>query len=187
MRVHPIWAAIVLVFALSSCVSYGGIRQPRPDPALQGFSVAVIRVETAPDVATFWPSTGNRSNDGQIGEVVAVLKASLARDVVGLPGGPRPARLVVVLRRVDLASKLGGVLLYSDSEIVGSVRLEDVGSGQILAQAQTIRGRDGGHGELGGTGDAATLSLTISLGSRGDLARRLSDDFSARVSRWLAP
>ena len=37
MRVHPTWAAIVLVFALLSCVSYGGIRQPRPDPALHGF------------------------------------------------------------------------------------------------------------------------------------------------------
>lgn len=110
--------ALVLAMLLASCVT----TDPRLVAALQKTSVREIRIETAPDVKMTGLFTEGKP-DPQLATVVRMLKGTMEKELIGLPGGPTRARLVVSLHVVDLATKAGRVLIHSDSRIAGIARL----------------------------------------------------------------
>lgn len=167
------------MLALASCVT----ADPRLVAALKETSVREIRIETAPDIrAGFFSAKA----DPQLPSLVSILHETMVHELVGLPGGSTPARLVVTLHNVDVASREGRVITGSDSYIQGTVRLENAKTGQLIAEAQRIRGQD--HGVKGqGLGIAVALVINAAEASQGEdvLVQKLSASFTRNVKAWL--
>ncbi|MBB5574988.1 hypothetical protein GGD50_003617 [Rhizobium paranaense] len=173
--------AFLLVTMLASCVT----ADPRLVAALQQSSVREIRIETAPDVKMTGLFTEGKP-DPQLPTVLRVLKASMEKELIGLPGGPTRARLVVTLHVVDLASKAGRILIHSDSQISGTVRLEDVNSGRLIAEKPVVAaGNSGMRGEGLGIFVAMAVNAAEAAGPDDILAQRLSNAFTRQVKLWL--
>ncbi|WP_271024195.1 hypothetical protein [Rhizobium sp. RCAM05973] len=172
--------SMLLVTMLASCVT----ADPRLIAALQQSSVREIRIETAPDVKMTGLFTEGKP-DPQLSTVVRVLKGSMEKELVGLPGGPTRARLVVTLHVVDLATKAGRILIHSDSNIAGTVRLEDVKTGRLIAETSAVAGNGGMRGEGLGIVVAMAVNAASAVGPDDILAQRLSTAFTQQVKQWL--
>ena len=172
--------AFVLVMLLASCVT----TDPRLVAALQKTSVREIRIETAPDVKMTGLFTEGKP-DPQLATVVRVLKGTMEKELIGLPGGPTRARLVVSLHVVDLATKAGRVLIHSDSRIAGMVRLEDAKTGHLIAEQSIAAGNSGMRGEGLGIFVAMAVNAASAAGPDDILAQRLSNAFTQQVKQWL--
>jgi hypothetical protein len=171
---------IIFMMILSSCVA----TDPRLIAALQQSSVHEIRIETAPDVKMTGLFTEGKP-DPQLATVVRVLKGTMEKELTGLPGGRTPARLVVSLHVVDLATKAGRILIHSDSQISGMVRLEDAKTGHLIAEQPVAAGNSGMRGEGLGIIVAMAVNAASTAGPDDILAQRLSNAFTQQVKQWL--
>ncbi|MDL2400987.1 hypothetical protein [Rhizobium mayense] len=173
--------ALLLLTMLASCVT----TDPRLVAALQQSSVREIRIETAPDVKMTGLFTEGKP-DPQLPMVVRTLKTAMEKELTGLPGGPTYARLVVTLHVVDLSTKAGRILIHSDSDIAGTVRLEDAKTGRLIAENPDVVGSNSGmRGEGLGIVVAMAVNAAETVGPEDILAQRLSNDFTRRVKAWL--
>lgn len=171
------------VFVLSGCAS----RDPRLLEALKGARVAEVRVEATPDVGTGLPMINGKTPEQQVAIVTAALRKVAARDLTGYPGGSTPARLVITLQQADLASEQGRVILSSDSWIRGTVRLEDIKTGRLIAQDPRIMGQ---NRAVKGDGLGIVVAMAINAAmtkSQEHLAEKLAEDFTANTKSWLTP
>ncbi len=185
MKLRAVIVLCAIAFAVASCATQ---RDPRLLGAIGATSVAEIRIAAAPEVYPTRATSDGKTPEIQLGEVVSALHASLARDVKGYPGGATQARLVVTLHSVYVASKAGRILVAAGSEIDGSVRLEDIRTGGLIAEAQSIKGADKPplpQAGLIGLASAAVVNAVVY--ARSDLTVRLSDAFSQQVKIWLTP
>jgi hypothetical protein len=173
--------AILFLMILSSCVS----TDPRLVAALQQSSVREVRIETAPDVKMTGLFTEGKP-DPQLSTVVRVLKGNMEKELIGLPGGPTRARLVVTLHVVDLATKAGRILVHSDSQISGTVKLEDASTGHVIAEKPVVAaGNSGMRGEGLGIIVAMAVNAASAAGPDDILAQRLSNAFTQQIKQWL--
>ncbi|MEB3046826.1 hypothetical protein [Rhizobium mulingense] len=181
MRIVRFLALLLLAATLASCVT----ADPRLVSALKKTSVSQIRVETAPDI-TMGGFFDRTKPDPQLPAVVRTLQSTMARELTGLPGGPVKGRLIVTLHRVDVSSKAGRVIAGNDSYIQGTVRLEDAKTGQLIAEAQSIRGEDKGVRGDGEIGIVIAMAINAAQSQGEDaLAQRLSNSFTRNVKTWL--
>ncbi|WP_420962122.1 hypothetical protein [Brucella sp. IR073] len=182
--IRAVLAVVVGAFILTGCMT----RDPRLVEALKGIRVAEIQVESTPDVATGLPMINGKTPEEQVVIVENALRTVATRELRGYPGGSTPARLVITLQRADLASAQGRVLMGSNSSITGTVRLEDVGSGRLIAQNPRIYGENRGvkGGDLGGHLVAMAINAAMTKSQEG-LAEKLATDFVKHVKTWLTP
>jgi hypothetical protein len=173
--------ALVLAVTMASCVT----TDPRLVAALQRTSVREVRVETAPDVTMSGLFTQGKA-DPQLSLVVRTLKGTMEKELIGLPGGPTRGRLVVTLHVVDLSTKAGRILIHSDSDIQGTVRLEDAKTGQLIAENSNVIGQNPAmRGEGYGIFIAMAVNAVVAAGPDDILAQRLSNAFTRQVKAWL--
>ncbi|WP_286203167.1 hypothetical protein [Rhizobium lusitanum] len=174
-------AILVPAFAVASCVT----TDPRLIAALQQTSVREIRIETTPDLTAF-PERDQKLASQQLADATRVLKATMTKDLVGLPGGPVPGRLVVTLHVFDVTTKKARVIGGHDSSIDGTVRLENARTGELIAEAQNIHGEDL---SMRGSGYGVIVAVAVNAmqtsGSPDVMAQRLSDSFTSKVKQWL--
>ncbi|RWX14328.1 hypothetical protein EHI42_17830 [Rhizobium hidalgonense] len=180
MRIVRFLTLLVLAVALASCVT---TTDPRLIAALQRTSVREIRIELAPDVKTF--GFGDKP-DQQVQEAVRTLQATMAKELIGVPGGPTRGRLVVTLHVFDVTTKQARIIGGHDSMIDGTVRLEDAKTGQLIAEAQNIHGEDlsmrgSGYGVI----VAVAINAATTSGAPDIMAQRLSKSFTRNVKTWL--
>jgi hypothetical protein len=180
-----LFVTVLTILSLTGCAS----RDPRLLQALKGTSVAEVRVESTPDVATGLPMINGKTPEQQVAIVVAALHKVATRELKGFPGGPNPARLVITLQRADLASEQGRVLIGSDSTITGTVRVEDLTSGRLIAQNPSIQGENSG---VKGSGSFAGMAMAMAINaamtkSQEALAEKLAMSFTKNVKTWLTP
>jgi hypothetical protein len=179
--------ALFVVFAAAVALSGCATRDPRLVEAIKGTRVADVRVESTPDVGTGLPMINGKTPEQQVAIVVAALQKVASRDLKGYPGGATPARLVITLQTADLASEQGRVLLGSDSYISGTVRLESLATGQLIAQNPRITGKNQG---VKGQGLGIVVALAVNAAMTKDqqyLADKLAESFTKNVKTWLAP
>jgi hypothetical protein len=185
MKIRAIFALCAIAFLVVSCATQ---RDPRLLSAIRATSVAEIRIDAAPEVYPTRTTPDGKTPEVQLGEVTAALHTALARDVKGYPGGATQARLVVTLHRVYVASKAGRILAAAGSQINGTVRLEDIKTGKLIAEAQDIKGEDKPPApQVGLIGLASAAVVNAVIYGRSDLTVRLSDAFSQQVKIWLTP
>lgn len=185
---HPIIALKALaITALCLVMAACQTTDPRLAEALRGTRVAEIRVEATPDVGTGLPMINRKTPEQQVAIVVSALQKVASRDLRGHPGGAIPARLVITLQQADLASEQGRVILSSDSWIRGTVRLEDIKTGRLIAQNPRITGQNRG---VKGDGLGIVVAMAINAAmtkSQEQLAELLAADFTANTKKWLTP
>ncbi len=191
MKNYGTWAfkpALLMPFLISSAALTGCVSQdPRLTAALSSTRISEVRVETAPDVKMGLPLLNGATQESQVAAVVRILRETLSRDLRGYPGGTVPARLVVTLHEADLASTPGRIVAGNSSFIDGTVRLEDVRTGQLIAQAQDIRTVDV---TWKGEGMAMIATIAINAAATPDqnaVATRLATSFAGKVKTWLTP
>ncbi len=180
MRIVRFLTLLLLAATLASCVT---TTDPRLIAALQRTSVREIRVELAPDVKTF--GFGDKA-DQQVPEAVRTLQATMAKELIGVPGGPTRGRLVVTLHVFDVTTKQARIIGGHDSMIDGTVRLENAETGQLIAKAQNIHGEDlsmrgSGYGVI----VAVAINAATTSGAPDIMAQRLSKSFTRNVKTWL--
>lgn len=183
-----VWKALFAIVLGSVLLAGCASRDPRLLEALEGIQVTEVRVEATPDVATGLPMINGKTPEEQVAIVVHALKTVATRDLKGFPGGSNPARLVITLQRADLASAQGRVLLGSDSSITGTVRLEDMKTGQLIAQNPHVQGQNNGvkGRDLGGYVVALAVNAAMTK-SQEALAEKLAVSFTKNVKTWLTP
>ena len=182
--IKAVAAVAFAAFVLTGCVT----QDPRLTETLKGVQVAAVQVEATPDVATGAPMLNNMTPQQQVALVVSSLQNVATRELKGYPGGKKPVRLVITLQSADLASMQGRVLLSSDSYISGTVRLEDITTGQLVAQNPQIRGENTAvkGGDLGGMAIALAVNAMMTK-SQDQLAEKLAIDFTKNIKTWLTP
>jgi hypothetical protein len=181
MRGLQYCCALLLVAMVASCVT----TDPRLVAALQRTSMRDIRIETTPDLTAF-PEADQKLASQQLADATRVLKATMTKELVGLPGGPVPGRLVVTLHVFDVTTKKARVIGGHDSRIDGTIRLENARTGELIAQAQNIHGEDL---SMRGSGYGVIVAVAVNAmqtsGSPEVMAQRLSDSFTSKVKQWL--
>lgn len=174
-------SVLVPALALASCVT----TDPRLVAALQRTSVREIRIEATPDLAAF-REPDQKLAAQQLADSTRVLKATMTKELIGLPGGPAPGRLVVTLHTFDVSTKKARVIGGHDSRIDGTIRLENARTGELIAEAQNIHGEDL---SMRGYGYGAIVAVAVNAmqtsGSPEVMAQRLSDSFTVKVKQWL--
>lgn len=160
---------------------------PRLAEALRGTRVTEVRVEATPDVSTGLPMINGKTPEQQVAIVTTALRKVASHDLMGHPSGSTPARLVITLQQADLASEQGRVILSSDSWIRGTVRLEDLTTGRLIAQNPRIMGQNRAvKGE--GLGIVVAFAVNAAMTkSQEQLAEKLAADFTANTKKWLTP
>ena len=176
---------LLAVFALTAVVSACQTADPRLVTALRSSSVTQIQLETAPDV-NMGGFFDRKRPDPQLSKVVQTLKASLNRELKGLPGGKTPGKLIVTLHTVDLASNAGRIILDNASSLSGSVRLQDAKTGRLIAETGVYVTEKGVRGE-GNIGVFVAMAINAAQVSqkKDALAHDLSDKFVRSVKTWL--
>lgn len=178
----------ILVFIIGPVLLSGcATRDPRLLEALKTARITEIQVEATPDVRSGLPMINGITQQQQIAMILDGVRTVASRELKGYPNGPNPSRLIITLQQADLASMAGRVLLTSDSWIMGTVRLEDISTGRLVAQKPRIRGSD--HG-VRGTGLAAFAAVVINAAttkSQAALVEKLAISFISNVKAWLDP
>lgn len=180
--------ALLAVAVVGSVMAAGCTTQdPRLTAALGTASIADVRIEAAPDVRMGSPLLNGDTRESQVALVSRVLQERLAKDLKGYPGGRIPARLIVTLHDLDVASAPGRIIAGNNSFIEGTVRLEDIRSGKLIAQAQDIRANDM---TVRGDGLALIPAMMINAAvtpNQTAVATQLAETFMKQVKAWLTP
>jgi hypothetical protein len=95
--------------------------------------------------------------------------------------------LIVTLHDLDVASAPGRIIAGNNSFIDGTVRLEDMRTGKLIAQAQEIRANDM---TVRGDGLALIPAMVINAAvtpNQTAVATQLAETFMKQVKTWLTP
>lgn len=126
----------------------------------------------------------------------ALAKTALAevlnKDFKGYPGGSRPAKLVVLVDEIRLASQASRSAVGYDSGISASARLTDAKTGEFMAESGPITGVDQGQHFQGGgillvPGLIANAALNSAINADrtdADIARQAAQAYSAALKQW---
>ncbi|MCZ3376271.1 hypothetical protein JJQ51_10035 [Rhizobium sp. AG207R] len=175
------------VLVSSTVVAGCTTQDPRLTAALSTASIADVRIESAPDLRMGSPLLNGDTRESQVALVSRVLQQRLAKDLKGYPGGNVPARLIVTLHDLDVASAPGRIIAGNNSFIDGTVRLEDMRTGKLIAQAQEIRANDM---TVRGDGLALIPAMVINAAvtpNQTAVATQLAETFMKQVKTWLTP
>ncbi|MFK0165926.1 hypothetical protein [Rhizobium sp. NPDC090279] len=188
-KLHRGVTRVLLAAALmGSIVGVGCTTQdPRLTAALSTASIADVRIESAPDLRMGSPLLNGDTRESQVALVSRILQQRLAKDLKGYPGGNIPARLIVTLHDLDVASAPGRIIAGNNSFIDGTVRLEDMRTGKLIAQAQEIRANDM---TVRGDGLALIPAMVINAAvtpNQTAVATQLAETFMKQVKTWLTP
>ncbi|EJN02509.1 hypothetical protein [Phyllobacterium sp. YR531] len=187
LHLYASWTLLVIVVVgavlLAGCVT----QDPRLTVALKTARVTDVRIELAPDLKMGSPLLNGVSQQSQVTLVSHVLQQKLSQGLKGYPGGTVPARLVVTLHDLDVASTPGRIIAGNNSFIDGTVRLEDMRTGSLIAQAQQIRANDI---TVRGGGLAIIPAMVINAAvtpNQTAVATQLAETFAKKVRTWLTP
>lgn len=177
-------AIFIGVLALAGCAT----QDPRLTTVLATTRVTDIRIETVPDIRMGESLLNGVTRESQGAAVSRILRENMSRNLMGYPGGHVPARLTVTLYDVDVASTPRRIVGGRHSFIKGTVRLEAVRNGSLIAQSPPIEATDVtviGGGPVGMIA-AAAINAAVTP-NQNAVATNLSDTFAKRVKDWLTP
>jgi hypothetical protein len=127
-------------------------------------------------------------------KVQVSLKQRLAAELVAVKSQKKPARLEVVLDKINMSSELGRTLLTlnGSSQIGGDLILRDKRTGTIIASRPAVYAVDdstkvsgGGSGGIGAAFAVAAIAANAAQSSDDDRIKSVVTPFTAKVKLWL--
>jgi hypothetical protein len=177
--------AVSLTLAVAACA---GGRPPDLVLALKRASVADVVVEVPPGIYDqfFAVDLAGVSDKDKAPAVAATVRKSLIANVMGKPGGSEKARLRVTLTGLWVGSSAGRVL-GTGSRLSGSVRLESLGTGELIANLGTIEATDAAVRGSGNIGLVIALAANVVTAASQDRIETISNAFAENVQTALKP
>jgi hypothetical protein len=176
-------AGFALAVAACATLSENTLPQTRRD----ALRIDAVDVSFAPDAFINWPdvfygfNTSGRPDTPQ-GRIAfleqragAKIRSNIGAQIRSAFRGPEPARLRVVIRRLEVPSTIQRVLIGGGNVIAADVTLTDGKTGQVLLSA-----------EFTGTAYAAQgLSAVVADQIMEEAIKRVSTNFGDALAKWL--
>ncbi len=173
--------ALVLLAACSSERESADTRA-----AINSVSIQDINIEVEPGVYTGLPQMDGKTPQDQLRDYTSALSYALKNQVIGKPGGKIPARLIVRLHQVDLASGVGRVMGGRGSAVSGRAVIVDLKNPKrVIAQSPNLVASEGAISGSGNIGALVVLAVKAVDAASEARAERLARYFSDSVSKWL--
>jgi hypothetical protein len=180
---------VFIVLALSLMLS--GCATTPPDPrflallaALKSSNVEQVVLEVAPEVLELDLNLDGVDLKKQFQDYAENLRPRLSQ-LVGRPGGETPARLVVRLRGLSMASSAGRTLVGSDSLAAMAVRLENLKTKAVIAEENIVIARDAGTKGGGNLGFVIALVANSASAAYDVRIEKIATSTVLQLDRWL--
>jgi hypothetical protein len=176
---------------LASCA---GIPEPVAGLAADPYDVVEVNVLISKNVNYGAESLDGSSQQELANKIQAALKQRLAAEVVPVKSQKKPARLEVVLNKIDMSSALGRSLLTlgGNSQIGGDLVLKDKRTGAVIASRpalyaddDSVKVRGGGSGAAALAVAAVAITANAVQSSDDDRINSVVTPFTAKVRLWL--
>lgn len=156
--------------------------------AINSVTIEDVQIVVEPGIYTGLPALDGKSLQEQVREYSAALTYALRHQAIGKPGGPTPARLIVRLHQVDLASGIGRVLGGNGSSIAGSAMIVDLKNPKrVIAVSPTLVATEGSISGSGNIGVFVVLAVKVVDAASESRAERMARSFAESVTGWLVP
>jgi hypothetical protein len=184
-------AAVLGTVLLASCA---GTPEPVAGLAADPYDIAEVDVIISKNVNYGTASLDGSSQQELAGKVQAALKQRLTSELVLVKSQKKPARLEVVLDKIDMSSALGRTLLtlQGNSQIGGDLILKDKRTKTVIASRPALYVIDdstkvsgGGGGGIGAAFAVAAMAANAAQSSDDDRINSVVAPFTARVKLWL--
>jgi len=173
---------VILPLFSVGCISQHASLDKLPD----SFSIREISVVTAPVVYTGTARADGQDNEAVISQTREAVLRHLKRDVMGMKGGAVPARMIVELKQVDIASGVGRALAQSDSHITASVTIEAIKGKRVIVRAEELTGSERAANWSGNIGIVVGLAANMASAADGKRVEKAAQAFSSSVKTWLS-
>jgi hypothetical protein len=162
--------------------------------AADPYDIAEVDVRISKNVNYGVASLDGSSQQELAKKVQAALKQRLTAELVPVKSLKKPARLEVVLDKIDMSSAMGRTLLTlnGNSQIGGDLILKDKRTGTIIASRPALYATDdstkvsgGGGGGVGAAFAVAAMAANAAQSSDEDRINSVVTPLAARVKLWL--
>ena len=178
--------SLTVVLAVSACTTVRENVEVRQ--AINSVTIQDIQIEVEPDVYMSLPAMDGKSPQDQLRDYTAALTYALRNEVIGKPGGPTPAKLVVRLHQVDLASGLGRVVMGSGSTVAGRAYIVELKKRNgTIAESPNLVANEGAISGSGNIGVFVALAVKAADAASEGRAERMARSFAGSVRNWLVP
>jgi hypothetical protein len=184
-------SAVLGALLLASCV---GTPEPVAGLAADPYDVVEVNVLISKNVNYGADTLDGSSRQEFANKVQAALKQRLASEVIPIKSQKKPARLEVVLDKIDMSSALGRSLLTlgGNSQIGGDLILKDKRTGAVIATRpafyvddDSMKVRGGGNGSAALVVAAVAITANAVQSSDDDRIDSVVTPFTAKVRLWL--
>jgi hypothetical protein len=184
-------AAVLGTLLLASCA---GTPEPVAGLAAEPYDITEVDVIISKNVNFGVESLDGSSQKELAAKLQAALKQRLTAELVVAKSQKKPARLEVVLDRIDMSSALGRTLmtLHGDSQIGGDLILKDKRTKAVIASRPALYALDdstkvsgGGGGGVGAALAVAAMAANAAQSSDDDRIKSVVTPFTAKVKIWL--
>jgi len=184
-------AGVLGALLLASCA---GTPEPVAGLAADPYDIAEVDVHISKNVNYGAASLDGSSQQELAKKVQTALKQRLTAELVPAKSQKKPARLEVILDKINMSSALGRTLLTLDgtSQIGGDLILKDRRTGTIIASRPALYAVDdstkvsgGGSGGIGAAFAVAAMAANAAQSSDEDRINSVIDPFTAKVKLWL--
>ncbi len=178
---------------LASCTG-GGTPEPLAGPAAEPYDIAHVDVIISKNVSYGMTQLDGTSQQELANKLAAALKLRLTQELVPAKSIKKPAKLEVVLDKINMSSALGRTLLTleGNSYLGGDLILKDKRTGVIIASRPAVYVTDdsmkvsgGGSGTLGAVATIGALAANAAQSSDEERINSVVSPFAVRVKIWL--
>lgn len=156
--------------------------------AINSVSIQDVQIEVDPEVYTGLPALDGKSPQEQLRDYTSALTYALKSQVIGRPGGPTPAKLIVRLHQVDLASGVGRVLGGNGSSVAGRAFIVELKNPRrMIAESPNLIANEGSISGSGNIGVLVVFAVKVIDAASEARAERMARYFADSVRNWLVP
>ena len=172
----------LLVFLIAGCAA---TPKMRVSDHIYGYSLEKVEVAVDQDAHTgVFERMDNIDDEEFARELEQKLEKELVAGIAPLFSGKMPARVLVHVDEMNIASGIGRALLGSSSFIGAQVSIVDVSTGEILLEKH-FREQEKDVSFSGNIGGLIELTKNVVDAAVNDRVEEATREFAERVRKWL--
>lgn len=177
---------LFVVLGVAACMPTRESAETRS--AINSVTIQDVVIEVDPNVYTGLPALDGKTPQEQLRDYTSALTYALKSQVIGKPGGPTPAKLVIKLHQVDLASGVGRVVGGNGSAVSGRAMIVELKNPKrLIVESPTLVAQEGSISGSGNIGVFVALAVKVVDAASEARAERMARYFADSVRNWLVP